>query len=305
MKFTSPDSPLVSLVTINYNQVGLTLDFLKSTRTLVYPNFEIIVVDNASEEDPTEVIAKDYPEVTVLRNEKNLGFAGGNNTGIRAARGEYIFLVNNDTEVTPRLVSELVSTFYEYENVGVVSPKFHYFFHPGTVEYAGYQKVHSVTGRNGMIGCREKDTGKYDTPQRTHYGHGGGMMIARKAIDDAGLMPEFYFLYYEEFDWCNTIKKHGYTIYYQPKALIHHKESMTTGKKSVLKTYYLTRNRILFMRRNECFLNYLSFLVYFIGLTIPKNTITFIIRREWTHLKAFYRGIFWNVTNPKLHLIDR
>jgi len=299
----SYQDPLVSLVTINFNQLELTLSFLRSTRKLVYSNFEIIVVDNASDKNPASIISEEFPEVTVVCNQKNLGFAGGNNSGIKIAKGDYIFLVNNDTEVTPTLVNELVNTFDMYEDAGVVSPKFHYFFHPGTIEYAGYNKVHPLTGRNSMVGCREKDNGVYDMLTPTHYGHGGGMMISREVIDAAGLMPEFYFLYYEEFDWCNTIKKLGYRIYYQPKGLIYHKESMTTGKNSVLKTYYLTRNRILFMRRNESLFNNLLFLSYFMVFTIPKNTFSFLIKREWAHFKAFYRGIFWNVLNTKLTLI--
>lgn len=291
--------PLVSIVTINYNQKLLTLDLLKSAESLLYQHVEIIVVDNASEEDPSEDIKRLYPQVKVIRSERNLGFSGGNNLGIKAAAGDYIFLINNDTELTPGIIGELLEAFYQYPEAGVVSPKFHYFFHPGTIEYAGYQKVHPLTGKNGMIGCREQDTGKYDTLMETNYAHGGGMMVSRKAIEKAGLMPEVYFLYYEEFDWCNTIKKHGYKIYYQPKALIYHKESMTTGKNSTLKTYYLTRNRILFMRRNESLWNNLLFLSFFTFLTVPKNTLSYLFTAQWPHLKAFYKAIGWHMLNIK------
>ncbi len=123
------------------------------------------------------------------------------------------------------------------------------------------------------------------------------MMISREALEQVGPMPELYFLYYEEFDWCEQFRRKGYKIYYQPKSLIYHKESMTTGKNSPLKTYYITRNRILFMRRNVQLPARMVFLLYFIFLTVPKNTLQFLLQRESVHLKAFWRGILSNVRN--------
>jgi GT2 family glycosyltransferase len=114
-------------------------------------------------------------------------------------------------------------------------------------------------------------------------------------------MPEQYFLYYEEFDWSEQIKRKGYRIYYQPRSLIYHKESMTTGKSSPLKTYYLTRNRLLFMQRNMPRRTRLVFTTYFILFTIPKNTIQYLLRGQREHLRSFWRGIF-SLLNPKLKL---
>jgi len=126
------------------------------------------------------------------------------------------------------------------------------------------------------------------------------MMISRQVIDRVGLMPEFYFLYYEEFDWCEQIKKLGYSIYYQYKSLIYHKESMTVGKTSILRTFYLNRNRILFMRRHVKGLSFLGFACYYIFFTIPKNTISFLRNKEFDHLKAFWKGFLWHLSNYNL-----
>ena len=120
------------------------------------------------------------------------------------------------------------------------------------------------------------------------------MMVPRKVVDEVGLLHEPFFLYYEEFDWCNQIKKKGYKVYYQPKSLIYHKESMTTGKSSPLKTYYITRNRILFMRRNAPLPGLLVFLAYFVCFTIPKNTVQFLIKKQKDHLRSFWKGILWH-----------
>src|SRR5829696_4228065 len=120
------------------------------------------------------------------------------------------------------------------------------------------------------------------------------MMVSRKVIEKAGLMPEEFFLYYEEFDWSVRIRKKGFKIYYQPKSLIYHKESMSTGKMSPLKTFYLTRNRILFMRRNVHFGGLAVFVLYFTFFTIPKNTLSFLLKRQTDHLKSFWKGIGWH-----------
>lgn len=292
-------NPLVSIITINYNNAAVTCDLLRSIRHLNYQPVEVIVVDNASKDDPTAALKAVYQDTIVIRNKHNLGFSGGNNTGIRAAKGEYFLLVNNDTELSSDFIRPLLNIFEIYRDAGAVSPKFHFYFHPEIIEYAGYEKVNCLTARNGMIGRGEKDKGQYDTIRRTHYAHGGCVMVPRRVVDQVGLMPEQYFLYYEELDWSEQIKRKGFSIYYQPNALIHHKESMTTGKNSVLKTYYINRNRILFMRRNASQLSFLAFSIYLVLFTIPKNIMMFLLKREPKHLKAFIRGIAWHITPGK------
>ena len=287
--------PLVSIVTLNWNATDVTCDFLRSVKEKVsYPHIEMIVVDNASAVDPTADFLSVYPSAKVIRNSANLGFAAGNNAGIRQAKGDFLFIVNNDTEFTEGLIEGLLDIFEKYPDAGMASPKFHYYFNKGTIEYAGYEQVNILTGRNGMIGCREKDNGQYNTVHSTHYGHGGAMMVPRKVIEDVGLMEEKFFLYYEELDWSNQIKKKNYKIYYQPASLIYHKESMTTGKSSPLKTYYLTRNRILFMKRNSTGLSLAAFLLYFTVFTVPKNTFTLLLKGQKAHLRSFWKGILWH-----------
>jgi GT2 family glycosyltransferase len=292
--------PLVSVIGLNWNNTPVTCDLLQSIKDKCsYPNLELIIVDNGSSEDPSAECKKICPEVKMVMTGKNLGFAGGNNAGIKVAKGEYLFIVNNDTEFTPLIIEGLLDIFEKYPDAGIVSPKFHYFFHKDTIEYAGYQSVNIFTGRNSMIGCQEKDKGQYDTIKETNYAHGGAMMVSRKVISQVGLLPELFFLYYEEFDWCEQIKRKGFKVYYQPASLIYHKESMTTGKSSPMKTYYLTRNRILFMRRNSRLSHFLVFIAYFIFFTIPKNTGTFLFKGQKEHLKSFWKGIFWHF-NPRI-----
>jgi GT2 family glycosyltransferase len=287
--------PLVSIIALNWNTTAVTCEFLQSVNdNATYKNIEVIIVDNASKEDPIKDFLAVYPSAKIICNKENLGFAAGNNVGIKAAKGDYLFIVNNDTEFTPGLLEGLLDIFGKYPDAGAVSPKFHYFFQKGTIEYAGYRAINIFTGRNGMIGSHEKDSGQYNEIKVTNYTHGGAMLVSRKVIQEVGLMPEMFFLYYEELDWSEQIKRKGYKIYYQPNSLIYHKESMTTGKSSPLKTFYLTRNRILFMRRNMPVHSRIVFFAYFTFFTVPKNTCMYLVKGQREHLKSFWKGIMWH-----------
>jgi len=296
------EKPLVTVVTLNWNSTKVTCEFLSSIKEQnTYTNLEVIVVDNASREDPSQLFLSVLPSAKVIRNEENVGFSAGNNVGIKAALGQYLFIVNNDTEFTPGLIEALLEVFYQNDDAGIVCPKFHYYFNKGTIEYAGYKRVNIFTGRNGMIGIGQKDEGQFDFLKKTNYAHGGAMMVCKKAIEKVGLLPEEFFLYYEELDWSVRFKKKGYSIYFQPSALIYHKESMTTGKTSPLKTFYLTRNRILFMKRNIPFPGLCIFYLYFVLFSIPKNSLEYLLKRKIEHLKSFWKGFFWHF-NSKIKI---
>lgn len=288
--------PLVSIITLNYNNTAVTVEFLRSVRQhCQYQSIEVIVVDNGSREDPTQACLDKYPAARIILTGANLGFSAGNNVGIKAAKGDYFFIVNNDTEFTPGLIEGLLECFTTNPYAGLVSPKFHYFFHKGTIEYAGFNKVNVLTGRNTSIGKGETDHGQYNQPRETPYAHGGGMMTSRTAVSKVGMMPEIYFLYYEELDWSEQMRRSGYKIYYQPQSLIYHKESMTTGKASTLKTFYQTRNRILFMKRNVKWHQFIVFILFFILFTIPKNTVSYLLQGKLQHLTWFWNGILWHI----------
>lgn len=286
--------PLVSIITVNYNALDATLELLASIENITYPKTEVFVVDNASKIDPREEINRQFKSVNVINSNKNLGFAGGNNLGIAKATGEFLLFINNDAVLTPGCIEVLVDTFRKYPKTGIVSPKFHYYYKPGIIEFAGYTDINSITGRNNIIGGDLKDTGQFDELKETPFCHGGCMLVSKEVIEEVGPIPEEYFLYYEEFDWCEKIRNKGYKIYYQPKALVRHKVSETIGKESTLKTYYLTRNRILFMRRNKNILKYFLFIFYFICVALPKNIFAFLLKKKPKHLSVFLWAVAWN-----------
>ncbi|HRO07187.1 MAG TPA: glycosyltransferase family 2 protein [Ferruginibacter sp.] len=294
----SENKPLVSIITLNWNQTAVTCEFLVSTKKLNYPHYEILVCDMNSDESPAEKIQLlNIPNTRVLLSEKNLGFAAGNNWGMKHAKGDYFFIVNNDTEVTPDLLDKLLDPFQRFPNVGVTCPKIRYFHQPDTIQYAGFARMHPITGRTTTIGDHEKDHGQHDVSGPTFGAHGCAMMVKRSVAEKTGMFPERFFLYYEEWDWSCRIRKSGYTIYYTADALIYHKESVTVGRNSPLKTYYLHRNRILFMRRNSNYAQLILFALFYSFFTFPKNIIQFSLQKEWTLLKAYVKGVYWNLNH--------
>jgi GT2 family glycosyltransferase len=292
---------LVSIITVNFNQSYITEQLLNSiSETNTYSAIEVIVVDNGSTVNSVPEWTLKYPDITFIRSDKNLGFAGGNNLGINAAKGEYYFLVNNDTEFTPGLVQILVETLEGNSRIGMVSPKIRYFDQPHMLQYMGFTDMNYYTARNDSIGQFETDKGQYDhLTGRTGYAHGAAMMVKKECIDKAGLMAENFFLYYEEFDWCDRIKRAGYEIWLQTAALIYHKESVSVGKVSALKEFFMNRNRILFIRRNAPLGARLFFYIYFTSLVAPRNILNYIKIGHKDFIGWLLKAIWWNITQSK------
>ncbi len=290
---------LVSIVTVNFNHAHVTEALLESVaRKNTYLPLEIIVVDNGSSDNPVAVWEQQYPHIRFIRSETNLGFAGGNNLGLQAAKGDYLFLINNDTEITEGLIPTLTAYLDTNPSVGMISPKIHYYEQPKMLQYAGYTPLNYFTGRNSCIGQFEEDKGQYDhLTGATGYAHGAAMMVRKEAILKAGLMDENYFLYYEELDWCERIKKCGYEVHVVMNALIRHKESVSVGKKSALKEFFMNRNRILFIRKHASDCAQIVFWCYFVLVVIPRNILQYIKNGQTGFIKILFRAVKWNLTN--------
>ena len=282
----------LSIITINYNGLKDTCELI-DTLPLEDDSIEVIVVDNASTQDEATAIEQRYPQVKVIRSPRNLGFAGGNNLGIQAAKGKYLFFLNNDTILRPHTsdFSHLVNRLESSPKVGMVCPKIRFSWGDNPIQFAGYTPLSSITMRNRAIGCGEVDNGQYDTPHPTPYAHGAAMMVKREVIEKAGLMPECYFLYYEELDWSMMIRRSAYNIWYEPACTIYHKESQTTGQNSPFRTYYITRNRLLFAKRNinnpQKYLTYL----YLIGIVALRDIIKYAFHRRPDLAQATLKGL--------------
>ena len=290
-------APLVSIVTINYNTPEVTGAMLRSLSLLNYPNLEVIVVDNASPQYSSLYLKKEFPFITHVTSPVNVGFAGGNNIGLHFAKGEYVFLLNNDTEVTPCLVTQLVDHLQQHPQCGIACPKIKYHSMPDTIQYAGGVGLHPLTSRSCDIGYLQKDDGQYNDTRKTDLPNGAAMMIPAYLLKQVGLMSELFFLYYEELDWAARFKKIGYEIHYVGTAEIFHKESVSTGKNSPFKTFYLYRNRLLYVRRNYKGSRLLVAATFFILIAAPVHIIKHALKKEWGHSKSIWKALVWNMRN--------
>ena len=289
----------VSIITINFNGLADTCALIE---TIPFnDNLEVIVVDNASQNQEAETISKKYQQVKVIKSEKNLGFAGGNNLGIKAAQGKYLFFINNDTVFKDFNVQALIDRLESSPAIGVVCPKIRFAWGNNPIQFTGYTPLSKITVRNQAIGFGEDDQGQYDTAHSTPYAHGAAMLVKREAIDKVGLMPECFFLYYEELDWSMMFTRAGYQIWYEPLCTIFHKESQATGQNSPLRTYYIVRNRLLLVKRNwPGITKYLSF-AYLLGIVGLRDIIKNALTGQWDILKATLRGISDFMTSSTLN----
>ena len=289
MRKNLPQECELSIITVNYNGLNDTCALIDSIP--FNEDMEVIVVDNGSREDEASILQAQYTHIKAIRSDQNLGFAGGNNLGIKAAKGKFLYLVNNDTvfkEFNPHV---LIKRLESFSKIGMVCPKIRFAWDNHPIQFAGYTPLSPITVRNKAIGFGQEDKGQYDTAHQTPYAHGAAMMLKREVIDKVGLMPECYFLYYEELDWSMMINRAGYEIWYEPASTIYHKESQSTGQNSPLRTYYITRNRLLLVKRNWSGLTkYLSY-GYLIVIVATRDIIKYTLQRQFGLVKAVIKGI--------------
>ena len=171
----------LSIITINYNGIKDTCELIES---IPFSNeMEVIVVDNASILDEASIISEKYPHVKIIRSPRNLGFAGGNNLGIKEAKGNYVLLINNDTYFKEFNIEPLIKQLESSDKIGIVCPKLRFAWGSNPIQYAGYTQLSPITVRNEAIGFGQNDHGQYDTARPTPYAHGAAMLIKREAID--------------------------------------------------------------------------------------------------------------------------
>ena len=249
-------------------------------------------MDNASREDEAAIIKTHYPTVITVRSQQNLGFSGGNNLGLEIAQGRYLFLINNDTYFEADGIQALIDRLESNPQIGAVSPKIRFAFPPQYIQFAGYTQLSSITMRNEPIGMGHPDDGRFETPHPSPYLHGAAMLIKREVIDRTGPMPEIYFLYYEELDWCTAMTRAGYTLWYEPHCTVFHKESQSTGQQSPLRTFYLTRNRLLYAWRNFTGMRCLLSILYQMTVAAGKNSLVYFLKHRVDLASAVWKGVF-------------
>jgi GT2 family glycosyltransferase len=243
---TSSFQPLISIIIVNWNGAAHLPVCLDALRAQTYRAFEVIVADNASQDESLALLARDYPEVKVVALSKNLGFTGGNNAGIRAAHGEIIVLLNNDTEVDPHWLEEIAAAFERHPEAGLVASKMKLFDRRDTFHTAG--DFYRLDGLPGNRGVWEIDRGQYDREEYVFSACGGSAAYRKSMLDQIGLLDEDFFYSCEDIDLAWRAQLAGWKCVYAPKAIVYHKLSATGGGKTA--SFYDGRNFIAVIAKN-------------------------------------------------------
>lgn len=310
--------PKVSIIIVTTNGRRYIERCLQSVQELNYPDFEIIVSDNSSTDGTPELIRGKFPEVRLLCHQRNLGFAGANNAGMRVASGQYFFLLNDDTYVHPEILSVLVGAAENSAAIGVVGPKI-YFYDESVVWYAG-ARIDWKRGEAVHLGRGMRDEELLEDRERdVDFITGAALLIKKEVTEKIGLLDETFFIYYEDADWCFKARRAGYRIVYVPFGGVWHTKSATTStffyqdllsdgsnnsfirlRKIILalhisgrffslcirKVYNLNRNKIIFMYRYALPQQKMEFLSYFTFVTLPVILSEIFYRTPRAYLTA-------------------
>lgn len=275
----------VYIIILNWNGKNDTLECLKSLEKINYGNYKIIAVDNGSSDGSVFEIKEKHPQTIIIENKKNLGFAGGNNIGIKYAINDevdYVLLINNDTTVEENFLNELVNVGESDKKTGILGPKICYYDEPKIIWSAG-GNVNWLKNKGVHIGLNEVDRGQYNKTKEADYLTGCCLLIKREVIEKIGVLSEDYFLYYEDTDFCLRAKNAGYKCVFVSGSKIYHKVSRSTKPGSSSYIYYHTRNGLVAARRAGSFLNIIVLYFYCLFLFL-KQIIKIIFmpqKRNW------------------------
>ena len=285
-------SPKVAAIVLNYNGRDLTLQTVESLLGMSYENFDIVVVDNGSTDGSHEALGEAFPQVIRLRTEENLGVAGGINLGIRhALEGDYDYLLtlNNDIEVDPAMLGEMVAAAERDPTIGCVGPKAYYYWDRDRLWSAGgvIRFKESVTRERGM---GEIDRGQYDRDEEVAYINGCAMLVRSSVMAEVGLWDPIYHLAVEDADWCMRMKRLGYRSFYAHRAVLWHMVSHTTGVYKPGRTFQTGRSTAIFVRRYAGFWQWCTF-VLFTAAAIPAAFVRELFKGNQAAAVSKLRGV--------------
>jgi GT2 family glycosyltransferase len=246
-------SPLVFIVVLNWNGKDDTIECLRSLQKLDYQNYEIVVIDNGSSDGSEDAIRSLFLSVKVVQTGSNLGYATGNNVGISYALShgaEYVWLLNNDTTVEQNALKTLVATAKTDSQIAFVGSKIYFYDKPNVIWCVGGTINLVDGGRTDHPGIGQVDTGQFENMSDVGYVSGCSLLASKYAISAIGLIPEEYFLYFEETDWNLVAQRKGFRTVLAPSSIVWHKYAEAVDYKDRF-IYYSFRNRIHIVRKYE------------------------------------------------------
>ena len=292
-------SPKVYSIVAHYCQLNDTIECIESLLNQDYGDQQVVFVDNGSQKNDSQIIKEKYPNIISLRNDKNLGFAGGYNVGIRFSldhNPEYIFIVNNDVVLAPNVLSTLVNAFNHNKNTGVVSPIIYHHNKPNQLWSAG-GKISKLT--LDMVDNHGRGNVFFDIVERDFLS-GCAMMLKVEVLKIVGLFDEDYYLYYEDYDLSFRIKQAGYKQLLVPQARIWHKVSKTSGgEDNPIERYYMARSSILFYRKHARPNQWFLIIPHRIGSAI-RTLSRLIQKKKFESARYFLTGLIDGVRQIKI-----
>jgi GT2 family glycosyltransferase len=299
------EAPSVAVVVLNWNGTADTLECLRSLARLDYPEHEIIVVDNGSRTSPRQALLDEFPGITYLETGRNLGYAGGNNVGIRCALAtghDYVFVLNNDTVVEPDVVRRAVAVAESDHSIGALSVKITSWDDPG-LTWIAYGEITYRQGLVRLIGHLSHEA--FDEQKDVEWIPGTAMLFARAALETVGLFDEEYFAYHEDVDWCTAARKQGFRIVYAPVACIFHKGHRSSGGKGFVtpRQYLAGRNMVLYVRKHATARQAAKFIAFQI-LTLPFQYLRRLATWEQAGVSLKVRGMLDGWRQRPLPLVE-
>lgn len=244
--------PFVHIIILNWNNPTDTLACLDTVRQLDYDNVRVVVVDNGSADDSAARIRLEYPAIDLIALPENLGYTGGNNAGIRHSleRGaEYVWLLNDDTTVAPDSLALLVEAAARHPDAGFLGPLVRLREQPDRILSAGGVFGPDMTLRQRGLG--EADAGQFRVPEPVDFLSGCALLASRRVIEAVGAFDEAFFAYGEDIDWCYRGAQAGFRSLLVPAAVVWHPDTRSRDENSPRVMYYISRNRLLFMRKHR------------------------------------------------------
>ena len=295
--------PKIFVIILNWNGYSDTIECINSVKQINYPNYELFIVDNGSIDNSEEIIREAFPDLTIIQTGENLGFAGGNNIGVKYAfnsGADYVVLLNNDTIVDNFFLDELVTAVKKTPSIGIASSMIYFYDKPDIIWFAG-STFNLKTGWAKHINHNKKDIGHFKEIVEIDKACGCAMMISKKVYQTVGLMNNDYFCYCEETDWCIRAKKAGFKIVLAPDSKVWHKIFASSGGiQSGAPIYYALRNTLKCLKDNAPYkfwfqnlLRELFVILIFLGslftMKVPKRIG---IMKVFKGANDYYRGKF-------------
>lgn len=286
----------ISIILINYNGANDTIQCIKSLEKITHKNYRIIIVDNCSTDYSVKLIIEQLNDKCILIESKiNGGFSSGNNIGIKEAMRlgtDYILLLNNDTEVEPNFINEMLKVHKNRENVGIVSCKMMYYDNKDYIWFGGgYFDINTFNVGHESYKCI--DSCENDIREIT-FSTGCCMLIGVDVINKVGLLDEKYFMYFEDADYCIRVSDNNYKIIYNPNAVIYHKVSAASGgEESAFYLEWTTRNRLIFMNKFKAKINKYKYVKLKIKVYIKAvaKVVLYILKGDLKKSKSILVGL--------------